>query len=156
MKYYVEPWKGGWGIWLRRTIRRPQYVIGVDVGLDGAETTCKALFRLDGTIEVIEIIETTPIGAGESSHAPDGSAVPEVLLTPGQTMAQCPVCKGLWTKDCKPGCRTFPDDRIMPTGPHCPHCGATVRIFIDLPNAPRQTAERSGASLHADVGQSGS
>jgi len=43
--------------WLRRTFRRPQYVIDVDVDLDGAETTCKALFRLDGTIEVIEIIE---------------------------------------------------------------------------------------------------
>ena len=78
--------------------------------------------------------ETTPVGAGESSPAPDGSAVPEVHLTLGRMMAQCPVCKGLWTKDCKPEWRTFPDDRIMPTGPHCPHCGATVRIFIDLPN----------------------
>jgi hypothetical protein len=51
--------------WLRRTFRRPQYVIGVDVGLDGAETTCKALFRPDGTIEVIEIIEATPAEKAE-------------------------------------------------------------------------------------------
>ena len=43
--------------WLRR---RRGYVCGVDVGPDGAETTVWAKIRGDGTIEVIDIIETKP------------------------------------------------------------------------------------------------
>ena len=40
-------------------------------------------------------------------------------------------------------------------GHECPNCG-DFDGKRDTANAPRQTAERSGASLHADVGQSGS
>ena len=47
--------------WLRR---RRGYVCGVDIGMDGAETTVWAKVRGDGTIEVIEIIETKPANAG--------------------------------------------------------------------------------------------
>jgi len=68
------------------------------------------------------------------SSAPACSAVPDVHLTPGQMMAKCPICGGIWTKDRKPEFRDFLCEYIMPTGPHCPQCGATVRIFIDLPN----------------------
>lgn len=41
--------------WLRRL---RGHVCGVDVGLDGAETTVWAKIRGDGTIEVIDIIKT--------------------------------------------------------------------------------------------------
>jgi len=60
--------------WLRRTFKRPRYCIGVDVGLDGAETTCKALFRPDGTIEVIEIIETKPANTQISGGTPSAES----------------------------------------------------------------------------------
>jgi hypothetical protein len=59
--------------WLRRTFRRPQYVIGVDFGLDGAETTCKTLLHQNGTIEVLEIIETKPANTEDHASATERS-----------------------------------------------------------------------------------
>lgn len=57
----------------------------------------------------------------------------EVHIQPWQQEAACPNCGGCWSKDTVPFYKQPIHAWIKPTGPHCPHCGQTVTIVLDLP-----------------------
>jgi hypothetical protein len=60
----INRFRGGFNVALQWLVgwfrRRRGYVCGVDIGIDEAETTVWAKIRNDGTIEVIDIVETKP------------------------------------------------------------------------------------------------
>ena len=64
----------------------------------------------------------------------------EVHIKPEQHFAFCPACNGLWDRDKNPRWHIPQDERIAPTGPYCPHCGATVLVIIDLPTPQEKEA----------------
>jgi hypothetical protein len=62
----------------------------------------------------------------------DGSTIPEVHIY--GSPVPCPHCGKMWTADNGPQMRESHCKYVMPTGPHCPHCGGICRVFLHTSN----------------------